>query len=198
MRIRKKTDRIPSGALVIDLDQTVIDAQPFFQSEAKHRGYTLSRPECNANVIKQHLPGDLLHEIELAYYGDGTRDCEAYPGALDLLREYSVQAYLVAGRPTDGQRSAASWLAVHLPAFPSDHLLFYPTTAAKMKALTEFDIALVVDDQIGPLKGLPEATVRVLFDPDGALADDIAPGIRVLRSWEAIAPLIRSTVKPRL
>lgn len=198
MRIRKHTTLIPAGSVVLDLDHTIIDAQPFYQEQAKRKGYKLTRAQCNYNVIKQHIPGDLLHEIDESYNTHGTRFCEPFPGALEVLREYSFQSYIATGRGTDTQRVVLSWFTTHLPTFPADHVLFYPTTAAKGKALTEFEIALAVDDQLGPLKALPESTVRLLFDPDEAFPGDSFAGLRLVRTWPAIGQAIASTVKPIL
>lgn len=198
MRIRKHATLIPTGSVVFDLDHTIIDAQPFYQALAKRKGYTLTRAQCNYNVIKQHVPGDLLHEIDEMYNSDGTRECEPFPGALDVLREYSFQTFIATGRGTDTQRVALSWLTTHAPTFSQDHVLFYPTTAAKGKALTEFEIAVAVDDQVGPLKALPESTIRLLFDPDEAFPGDSFAGLRLVRSWDEIRAVIASTVKPIL
>lgn len=198
MRIRKHSDLIPAGSVVVDLDFTIIDAAPFYREQARHRGYKLTLAQCNYNLIKQHVPADQLHEMNAAYMGDGTRLCEPFRGALDVLREYTFQTYIVTSRLTEFQRPALSWLAAHAPTFPQSHVLFFPSTAAKAKELAEFDIALAIDDKVGPLKALPASGVRLLFDPYEAFPGDAFAELRLVRSWEQIAEVLKSTVKPVL
>lgn len=195
MRIRARSKLIPQGAIVFDLDGVIIDQRQNYRTEARRRGYRISTPETNYNLIRQHVPREILGEIDEFVMGDATKSAPPFPGALEIVRDLSTVAYIATARPTEFQKPALSWLTTHLPIFPQDHVIFFPSTAAKGKILAELNLALYVDDQLAPLKALAEPTVRVAFDPDGSLPEGIAPGVRVVRSWKEILSLVKSTVR---
>lgn len=196
MRIRKRSQLIPPGSVVFDLDGTIIDQRQNYRQAAAKRGYRLNFAQCNYNLIKQHVPGDILREIDELVLGDATRNAEPFSGALEVVRAYSSVAFIASARPTDFQRSALGWLNDHLPMFSHEQVIFFPSTAAKGKILSQFELSVAVDDQLAPLKALPTANRRLVFDPDAALADDIVAGVTVVRSWKEIQKILESTVRP--
>lgn len=198
MRIRRKTATIPPGAVVFDLDGTIIDQRQVYQQLAKARGYTVKGADLNYNRIKESVPPDVLNEIDVAYMGDGTKAAPPMPGALAVLRDFSSQAYIVSARGTEYERQGRSWLQRNLPVFPDDHFFVFPSTPAKGRFLAELEPAIVVDDQIAPLKIIPAQSVRLLLDPDGAFPDAGVAGLRVVRSWDEIRQVLESTLKRRV
>lgn len=198
MRIRRKTAPIPTESVVFDLDGTIIDQRPVYQKLAKARGYPVTGADVNYNRLREHIPPDILATLDAAYLGDGTKNAQPMLGALDVLRDYSTSAYIVTARGTEYERPGRSWLQRNLPVFPADHVFVFPSTAAKARFLSELEVALVIDDQIAPLKALQPETAGYLFDPDGAFPDEGVAGLKVLRSWEAIRGILESTRKPSL
>lgn len=197
MRIRRKTAPIPPESVVFDLDGTIIDQRPVYQALAKARGYAVSGADVNYNRLRERIPPDILATLDAAYLGDGTKNAPAMPGALEVLRDYSTSAYIVTARGTEYERPGRSWLQRNLPVFPADHVFVFPSTPAKGRFLSELEVALVVDDQIAPLKAVPAEIARYLFDPDGAFPDEGVAGLKVVRSWDAIRALIAPPVQHR-
>ena len=198
MRIRRKTASIPPGSIIFDLDGTIIDSGPVYQKLAAARGYTVQGPDANYNRLREQIPGDILAELDRAYMGDGTKNALPVPDALDVVRDFSTNVYIVTARGTEFERPGRSWVQRHLPVFPQDHIISSPSTAAKGRFLADLELALVVDDQIAPLKIIPESTKRLLFDPDGAFPDEGVAGLQVVRSWADIRKILESTYKPKL
>lgn len=198
MRIRRKSETFPPGAAVLGFDGVIVDHRKQYQAELKRRGYPLTQAQLNVNVIKQHVPADVLADVDAWLLGDGTKSAPAFPGALETLEQFRDAIFIATARGTDERRSALSWLNEHVPTFSERNVVFFPTVAAKAKALREEELSVFVDDQIGPVKSLPASTVRLLFDPDAALEPARFPDIRIVKNWDEIREVIQSTVKPVL
>jgi hypothetical protein len=193
----------------IDFDNTLVCYDAVFAQAARERGLVpegcVSKLQIR-DVLRRTGREEAWTELQGHVYGVGMDEASAFPGALDVLRaarERGQEVFIISHRtrhPARGpahdlHRAARDWMARHLrregpPLVDEAHVYLETTREEKIRRIAEVGCDVFVDDlpEVLTAEGLPPATRRILFDPDGLHPK--SEGLERARSWAELADFI--------
>ena len=176
----------------IDLDGVIIDHREHKQMLAGEYGIVLAPWQTNTNVIRKHVPEEVLENLQIDLFGSMTKKAPAVLGALEMLPTLKAEVYIVSSRRADTIRHAQDWLISHrvYDAVPAERIFFCGTDEEKRGYCDRLGIDLFLDDKISVLEGLGAKTKRVLFDEDEIARHlNVEDRFIIARTWDEFATL---------
>lgn len=183
----------------IDLDGVIIDHREHKRALAGEYGIALEPWQTNSNVIRKHVPEDVMENLQGELYGSMTRNAPAVEGALKLLPTLKAEVYIVSARRLDSIRHAQDWLIRNrvYDAVPAERIFFCGTDEEKRGYCDRLGIDLFLDDKISVLEGLGAKTKRVLYDEDGVARHlNVEDRFNIAKNWEEFAALANGKPSP--
>lgn len=165
----------------IDFDNTIICYDSVFRTVAVERGLVPLSIGEGKNTIRDYLRSEDREndwtELQGIVYGSRIDLATPYEGALEFLkfcRETGISCYIIshktrfpyAGKKVDLHKAASGWILRN--KIPFD-FYFEPEKELKVAKIVEKNCDIFIDDlpEFLNLKGFPEKTAKILFDPHG-------------------------------
>jgi 5'(3')-deoxyribonucleotidase len=177
----------------IDLDGVLIDHREHKQMLAGEYGVALEPWQTNSNVIRQHVPAELMPNMQSALYGPLTRTAPAVAGALERLRALKTETYIISARRVETIRHAQDWLINHhvYDSVPAERIFFCGNDDEKRGYCDRLGIDLFLDDKISVLEALGGITKRVLFDEDEIARHlNVEDRFTIAKNWDEFAAIV--------
>lgn len=197
-----------------DFDNTIVSYDQLFHAVAYELDLIPSGLPANKLAVRDHLRSigqeERWTEMQGYVYGARMDEAAAYPGVI----EYMCQAYAAGhilmivshktkhpflGPQYDLHASARGWIAKHLqidskPLISESCVFFEPTKQDKISRIAANNYDIYIDDlpEILLAEGFPEATERLLFDPEQHHANQEFPELKIFTDWSDIAEHIRN------
>ncbi len=176
----------------IDLDGVIIDHREHKRLLAGEYGIALELWQTNSNVIRKHVPEEVLENLQGELYGAMTKKAPPVAGALELLPTLKAEVYIVSARRLDTIRYAQDWLIGNhvYDAVPAERIFFCGTDDEKRGYCDRLGIDLFLDDKISVLESLGAKTKRVLYDEDDIARQlNVEDRFNVAKTWDEFAVL---------
>ena len=189
----------------IDFDNTLVSYDALFHRVALEQGAIPGDLKATKLAVRDFLRGkgaeDVWTEMQGTVYGARMQEADAYPGALEFLRWAVRQGidvciishktrYPYLGTRHDLHEAARKWVSRYLvegsrPLLAPGNVFFELSKEDKVSRITACACDAYIDDlpEILLAPTFPQATQRILFDPDGHHAE--SPLLR-MRSWDDI------------
>lgn len=193
----------------IDLDNTIVDYTGVFHQTAVELGWLNKQDsETSKSEVKQTiidtLGEDKWTELQGIVYGETIKYAKPYNGSITAIEHWIKKGYQICiishktkypiiGNKLDFHAAAENWLACHLPAFRTDYeklsVSFNPTISEKVQSISDSKCDVFIDDLKKVLvhPQFPEATNRILFDPDNFAS--VESGFFITNTWSGITEL---------
>lgn len=182
----------------IDLDGVLIDHREHKRKLAGEYGIALENWQTNANVIRQHVPPEMLRALQTELYGPMTREAPPAAKALQHLSELKAEIFIMSARRVDTIRHAQDWLVKHrvYDVVPAERI-FFCTDDEKRGYCERLGIDMFIDDKVNVLELLGAKTKRVLFDEDGvAKRINVEDRFTVATTWEEFMHMANGSPVP--
>ena len=187
----------------LDLDNTIVCYDALFHELAVERGMAADAAPVLKSAVRRVLcdagSEDTWTEMQGEAYGPRMRGAGPFPGALELVaecRRRGLEVCIVSHRTRTPYRgpahdlhaSARAWLDEQGLAGDGVEVFLEEDRDAKAARIAELDCSCFVDDLAGFLTAsrLPDALLRVHFDPSGAHAHAHDARLRCVDSWAEI------------
>ena len=181
----------------LDFDNTIVSYDDLFKKVALEWGWTTPEMPASKVSVRDHLRAldkeSVWTEMQGYVYGARMDEAFAYPGVIDCLlwaRATNITVSIVShktrhpflGKQYDLHEAARHWISLFLndttgPLVHPDHIYFELTKEAKVQRIADIDCTVYVDDlpEILNATGFPEATTKILFDPDNHHSEQDLP-----------------------
>lgn len=192
----------------LDFDNTIVSYDSLFHKVALEQGVVPADTPVNKVAVRDYLRAvdkeAIWTEMQGYVYGARMSEAEAYPGlfeALDALLAAGHELFIVShktrhpfiGEKHDLHGAASGWIAENLQCpgrllVPAQNVFFELTKAEKIARIATLRCDLFIDDlpEILLADLFPEATQRLLFDPENHHGQNVPPSIGRVRNWQEI------------
>lgn len=192
----------------LDFDNTIVNYDSLFHKVAVEQGVVPEETPVNKVAVRDYLRAigkeAIWTEMQGYVYGARMSEAEAYPGlfdALNVLLEVGHELYIVShktkhpfiGKKHDLHVAASEWIGgnLQLPGrilIPAENVFFELTKAEKIARIDSLRCDLFVDDlpEILMADLFPDATTRLLFDPEDHHGSNVPASIGRVSSWREI------------
>jgi deoxypyrimidine-specific 5' nucleotidase type C protein (NT5C) len=193
----------------IDFDNTLVRYDAIFALAARERGLVSGALPATKLQVRDMLRRAgreaAWTELQGHVYGVRMEEAEAFPEAIEVLRELRDRGHEIfivshrtrhpaLGPAYDLHQAARDWMARHLhggdAAVDAAHIYLETTREDKILRIRDLRCDVFVDDlpEVLVAAGFPPTTRRILFDPDGR---HVPPdGVERARSWAEVSDLI--------
>ncbi|PTY04050.1 hypothetical protein DB346_04455 [Verrucomicrobia bacterium LW23] len=200
----------PPIVVGIDFDNTLVCYDTLFHRVAAEQKLIPDDVPVNKTAVRNYLRQigrePAWTEMQGVVYGNRIVEAEAYPGALDFIRQGIASGwtlhivshktrYPIKGEPVDLHESARRWLetqGVHSSAIglPRGNVWFAPTKTEKAQRAEALGCQVFIDDLPEFLldPAFPSGIRRILFDPQ----KNVRPSehYTIVHSWAEIPALV--------
>jgi hypothetical protein len=172
----------------LDFDNTVVSYDALFHKVALEGRWITAAVPISKVSVRDHLRAigqeSVWTEMQGYVYGARMDEAVVYPGVVECLvwaRANGIPVSIVShktrhpflGKQYDLHSAARHWINLFLsdaagPLVPADRVYFEPTKETKLQRIADVGCTVYVDDlpEILLAKGFPNATTKLLFDPD--------------------------------
>lgn len=192
----------------LDFDNTIVSYDSLFHKVALEQGVVPADTPVNKVAVRDYLRAvdkeEIWTEMQGYVYGARMSEAEAYPGlseALAALLAAGHELFIVShktkhpfiGEKHDLHAAASGWIAANLQCpgrmlLPREQVFFELTKAEKIARIAALQCDLFIDDlpEILMANLFPDATLRLLFDPEDHHGQSVPQSIGRVRSWQEI------------
>ena len=196
----------------LDFDNTIVSYDKLFHKVALEQEVIPADLPPNKVAVRDYLrkvgQEPVWTEMQGTVYGARMDEALAYPGVIECLRSFRDAGHVMAiishktrhpfvGPQYDLHAAARAWIKHHLndhgaPLIPEPQVFFELTKEEKWSRIGTFSCAMFLDDlpEILCSAQFPQATARVLFDPEHHHRQDSLPGGEIVHSWHEFNQLL--------
>jgi len=189
----------------VDFDNTIVSYDTLFHKVGVESGAVPPETPVSKLAVRDHLRRigreEVWTEMQGLVYGARLMEAEAFPGVFEVFawaRDVGIELSIIShktrhpfiGPKYDLHAAAREWIETHLrdasgPFLPPESVFFELTKPEKVARVAERRCGWFIDDlpEILTAPGFPEATVPVLFAPEGGEGGGIAA---TLTDWASV------------
>lgn len=191
----------------IDFDNTLVCYDRLFHRAAVEAGWIPAQIAQSKNAVRDFLRRDgrepAWTELQGIVYGSRMGEAEAFPGAIDFLRqarEHGCELFIVShktrkpiiGPEYDLHAAAHAWLDANVgeELVPAHRTYFELTKEQKLARIAACGCMIFIDDlpEILLAAGFPGHIGRWLFDPENSFA--AVSGVKRFSGWKDLPAVL--------